>query len=575
MCCERTISYNNKHFGDVEVKVIFCDLENFVMRLPLLSESTPFERDGGNFMYVECNDELSFSSSSPHASSLTLRTDSPHFDFEPFKSLLVIVEDKVKLLTDEVDHLRGEFVEKNETIKSLIDFINRIVVKPNGLDETDQYNNSVVEYNDKVTEHNLAKQSKNVTTRKRKRPNEPEETTVFEDAAKPSIEDTQYLQLQNEITFLRNEIINKNRIIEYFTYRNSIESTHRLIVDEDEDDDDNDLEEEGTAPLPIDDDSMMYDQTLEIMERLFIEDMAVNESTQHSDIETTSVSTLQSFNESRGENDELLEDVVITKETVCLDETAEPEEIETSYEDRINQRMDKIEKMLLKMNEDDDMLSVAPWGKHSNGFASSYMKKNGHQPGKGLGKTGEGIVEPISTEKKTLVATTSNSVTWPKGTTLIAGASMIQGLDETRMSRSGRVKVRSHGGATILDMRDHLNAILRKQPDHLIIHAHSNDASNQGTSADDMVDQLMDLKSFSEGKVPNIKVTFSCPIMRTDNALANAKQIQLKNRLVRSGLEVIMNDDIDKNDLGRKGLHLKPSGSRKLAINIINYLRNV
>jgi hypothetical protein len=85
----------------------------------------------------------------------------------------------------------------------------------------------------------------------------------------------------------------------------------------------------------------------------------------------------------------------------------------------------------------------------------------------------------------------------------------------------------------------------------------------------------MDLKSFAESKVANIKVTFSCPIIRTDNTTANAKQIQLKNRLKRSGLDIIEHDDITQDDLGKKGLHLKPNGSTKLAKNIISYLSDV
>ena len=152
---------------------------------------------------------------------------------------------------------------------------------------------------------------------------------------------------------------------------------------------------------------------------------------------------------------------------------------------------------------------------------------------------------------------------------------MIGGLDETRMSRAGKVKVRSHGGATIKDMRDHLNAHLRKKPDQLIIHAHANDAAIRETTADDMFDRLMDLKAFAEEKVPNIKVTFSCPIIRTDNVMAKAKQVHLKNRLKRSGLDIVSNDNIEEEDLGRKGLHLKPSGSSKLAKNIIDYLKSV
>ena len=220
------------------------------------------------------------------------------------------------------------------------------------------------------------------------------------------------------------------------------------------------------------------------------------------------------------------------------------------------------------------MSSIAPWDKNGNGFASNYMLRNGHQPGKRLGKSENGIAVPISAQKKTFQSNPP-SHTWPSGTVLVAGASIIQGLEENRMSGSGKFKVRSHGGATIRDMHDHLNAILRKEPSCLVLHVHSNDASNQTVTSDDLFDELMELKAFAESKVPDIKVIFSCPIIRTDNIQANAKQIQLKNRLKRSGLDIILNDDITSDDLGKKGLHLKPSGSTKLARNILQHMRGV
>ena len=158
------------------------------------------------------------------------------------------------------------------------------------------------------------------------------------------------------------------------------------------------------------------------------------------------------------------------------------------------------------------------------------MRKNGHLPGKGLGKSEDRIAVPIAASQQKFQTDTPSHL-WQKGTVLIAGASIVQGLDESKMSRTGKIKVRSHGGATIRDMKDHLNAILRKQPSHLILHVHSNDASDKNTTSDDMYDGIVELKSFAETKVKDIRVTISCPILRMDNTVANAKQLQLKNRL--------------------------------------------
>ena len=544
-------------------------------------------------MYVECFDEdtpcESFRSSSPCASSPEYRMDlsdlecsressfhahSPRqrkdsHDHLSFKRLFNIIHDKVQLLTDQTKHLREEVAEKNGTINKLLDFINKFA-RGNEDNQDDNYNNSVEEYNERVAEHNLKEQKKNITTRKRKS-NEDRCVVLNQTERPPPVTTSPPAVPNEELLFLRNEIAQKNRTIDFLMHGRASDPRHRLIMDDDEDDDD----ELETVPLPMDNESTKHDDTLEVMERLFIEDR-----TSMSNLEDGTSMNLSSEDllGATKEDEDLLEGELDIETIVHLNETKEPEEEPTSKEDLINIRIDKMEEMILNMKKGtettQEMSSVAPWDQHSNGFASSYMVKNGHEPGKGLGKTGNGIIEPIQAEKNTLDAKIDVS-TWQHGTILVAGDSMIGGLEEKKMSKTGKVKVRSHGGATIKDMRDHLNAHLRKKPDRLIIHVHSNDASNKETSADDMFDRLMDLKAFAEGKVPNMKVTFACPIIRTDSTIANAKQMQLKNRLKRSGLDIVVNDNIEKEDLARKGLHLKPSGSRKLATNILSYLRSV
>ena len=145
------------------------------------------------------------------------------------------------------------------------------------------------------------------------------------------------------------------------------------------------------------------------MERLFIDEMTSIESTR------------QEFDETQGnEVNDVLED---TREDAedddVLEETKYPEEDPTSKDDRITRRIDDIEEMVLDMKKKaeltEEMSSVAPWDKHGNGFASNYMRKNGHQPGKGLGKSGHGSTEPISTEKMFNVNSATqeyNVITW-------------------------------------------------------------------------------------------------------------------------------------------------------------------
>ena len=73
--------------------------------------------------------------------------------------------------------------------------------------------------------------------------------------------------------------------------------------------------------------------------------------------------------------------------------------------------------------------------------------------------------------------------------TYVVGDSMINGMDERKMSNRRRViKVRAHPGASISDMLDYLRPILRKKPTHLVLHAGTNDIRN--LSPEEILDQF-------------------------------------------------------------------------------------
>ena len=137
------------------------------MMLPLLSPTNSFSDD--KFLYIECSSEISHDDEGER----TPRLSSPKnaSSFEPFKNLVDILDDKVNILTNNIDHLREEIEEKNGTINRLLDFINKVihVREVNGSD-TEEYNNSVAEYNDKINELNFCKQQNNITSRRKKRP---------------------------------------------------------------------------------------------------------------------------------------------------------------------------------------------------------------------------------------------------------------------------------------------------------------------------------------------------------------------------------------------------------------------
>ena len=81
---------------------------------------------------------------------------------------------------------------------------------------------------------------------------------------------------------------------------------------------------------------------------------------------------------------------------------------------------------------------------------------------------------------------------WPKNTILIAGDSMINGINEKRISTNFKsVKVRCLSGVTIDDMYFNLIPLLRKKPAALVLHVGTDNSLNEISSQ--IYDKLLNL----------------------------------------------------------------------------------
>ena len=232
----------------------------------------------------------------------------------------------------------------------------------------------------------------------------------------------------------------------------------------------------------------------------------------------------------------------------------------------------------------------AAWEKHTTGFGSKMLQRMGYIGG-GLGKHGDGILNPITSNTK-LDATVNvnpgmpssvndqeinpirveNEVKpWPKNTTLITGSSMISGLNEKKLTRYN-AKVRCFPGASIDDMYDFLKPHIKKKPTNIILHISSNDSTQK--SADKIIEEIKNLKLYIESVLPKVRLYLSCPIVRTDNIRANLtlREVDLYMKSLNYSVK---NDNIDNTCLGRKGLHLNLKGSGRLAINFISLMRRL
>ena len=225
----------------------------------------------------------------------------------------------------------------------------------------------------------------------------------------------------------------------------------------------------------------------------------------------------------------------------------------------------------------------AAWEKSSNGFGSKILKMYGYS-GKGLGKTENGIVNPITIEsKKSFAKNTDKSEKksdifrkknyvhpWPEGTTLITGSSILLGIQEGKL-RNYKAKVRAFSGATVDDMHDYLKPLLRKKPDNIILHIGTNDSLNK--SAKDIMEEIINLVEFIESELPTVNLCISCPVMRIDNMRAN-KVLRDLSFLITSSFRsnIIIHDKFNGTCLGHKGLHLNAKGSTLLVTNYISHM---
>ena len=89
-------------------------------------------------------------------------------------------------------------------------------------------------------------------------------------------------------------------------------------------------------------------------------------------------------------------------------------------------------------------------------------------------------MQKLTTQQKKTEEENKNGIkhSWPKGTCVVIGDSMVVGIDERKMLSKRLKKVRSFPGATCSDMYHYLVPILEKNPDHVILHVETNDAAH-------------------------------------------------------------------------------------------------
>ena len=156
----------------------------------------------------------------------------------------------------------------------------------------------------------------------------------------------------------------------------------------------------------------------------------------------------------------------------------------------------------------------------------------------------------------------------------IVGDSMLNGIQERGLNKDSNVKIklRKYPGASSMDLLDHIKPSLRREPDQIILHAGTNDISNDINYLKNVKKIVKMVRETSK----NTKLCFSSIICRKDVKKIDEKietmNAHLRNYCKQHDLGFIDNDNIKKSDLNPKGLHLQERGSSKLAKNLLEFI---
>ena len=114
---------------------------------------------------------------------------------------------------------------------------------------------------------------------------------------------------------------------------------------------------------------------------------------------------------------------------------------------------------------------------------------------------------------------------------------------------------------------------MEKKSDHVILHVGTNDVVNY--EGKEIVDKLLQLKSFIQEKLPTTNVRLSKPIMRDDTKQREKVVTDVNNKLGELNIDIIDNGNLDRNHLNGKGLHMNGKGILLYAKNLIDGIRKL
>ena len=159
-----------------------------------------------------------------------------------------------------------------------------------------------------------------------------------------------------------------------------------------------------------------------------------------------------------------------------------------------------------------------------------------------------------------------------KKTVLIVGDSMLNGIEESKLSKTRHIRVQSIPGGKIDDIKENLNDLLHEELQKVIIHVGTNNAMTD--TPKEIFEKLISLKHQIESILPKCEVTISNLIMRTDEPKASKINEEVNSFIKSASINFVENSNIKGKQLGKRGLHLNIQGNKMFARNLLNAIRN-
>ena len=101
---------------------------------------------------------------------------------------------------------------------------------------------------------------------------------------------------------------------------------------------------------------------------------------------------------------------------------------------------------------------------------------------------------------------------------MIVGDSMLNGIEESKLSKTRHIRVQSIPSGKIDDIKENRNDLLHEKLRKVIIHVGTNNTMTD--TPKEIFEKLISLKHQIEGILPKCEVTISNLIMRTDEPKA-------------------------------------------------------